>query len=259
MSLKSPQRNTLLPLVAQKRLTEMYAREMGFSGPQILDFFSQYSVEIESYPWQGGAPSRWQMFEDCLARFDLDQQKRIISDLLEYEGPMSHNRPKQEDIDWIRNWLGEGPTPLAPVPKAAATLNWTTVNREWGKAVERLHEDPAAAITSARSLLESVCIHVLEERGEVADRGGDLQQLYRAASRLLGLSPDQQAEDVFRQVMGGCATIANGLAAMRNKFSDAHGRGGADAEAAARHARLAVNAACTVALFLIESHLATGK
>ncbi len=46
---------------------------------------------------------------------------------------------------------------------------------------------------------------------------------------------------------------------MRNKFSDAHGRGGADAEAAVRHARLAANAACTVALFLIESHLAAGQ
>jgi hypothetical protein len=83
-------RNTVLPLRIQERLNQMFARDTGFSGPQILDFFSRYDINIESYP-VSGAPSRKQMFEDCLARFDRETQLRIVSDLLDYDGPFKHN------------------------------------------------------------------------------------------------------------------------------------------------------------------------
>jgi hypothetical protein len=104
MSLSSPFRNTILPLRIQERLNEMFASTTGFSGPQILDFFSRYDINIESYP-SSGAPSRKAMFEDCLARFDRDKQLLIVRDLLDYDGPMKHGVPSQEDVDILRAWL----------------------------------------------------------------------------------------------------------------------------------------------------------
>jgi Abortive infection C-terminus len=255
MSLESPQQNKQLSYALQKLLNKMFAGETGFSGPQILDYFSEYSLDIEHYPSEGRIPSRWQIFEDCLSKFDLDQQRGIISNLLDYQGPMKYGRPSDIEVGRIREWLGEGRTLVAMPATSTGSLNWTFVYREWIKASERVISDPASAITSARSLLESVCKHILDDLSIPYDNGWDLQRLYRSASRELTLSPDQQAEDVFRQVMGGCATVANGLAGMRNQFSDAHGRGQGQAEAVVRHARLAVNAACTVAMFLIETHL----
>jgi hypothetical protein len=238
----------------------MYAGATGFSGPAILDFFSRYDVNIESYPWQGGAPSRHVMLEDCLARFDLEQQRRIIADLLDYDGPMKHGRPSTDYVEVVREWLSEGRSPIAgPIASGAETLNWASVNRDWKRALDRIGTDPAAAITAARSLLESVCIHILRERALAVPSDGDLPRLYREASRAVRVSPDQQSEPILRQVLGGCATVANGLAAARNTLSDAHGRGPGDPEPAIRHARLAVNAAGTVALFLIETHLASGE
>jgi hypothetical protein len=255
MSLESPQQNKQLPYSIQKLLNKMFGGETGFSGPQILDYFSQYSLEIERYPWEGRVPSRSQMFEDCLSKFDLEEQRGIISNLLDFDGPVKYGRPLEADINKIREWLGEGRTPVAMPASNVEALNWTFVYREWNKASERVITDPGGAITSARSLLESVCKHILDDLSISYDSSWDLQKLYRHAARRLTLSPDQQAEDVFRQVMGGCATVANGLAGMRNQFSDAHGRGQGQAEANVRHARLAVNAACTVAMFLIETHL----
>lgn len=82
----------------------MFARTTGFSGPQVLDFFSRYDINIESYP-SSGAPSRKQMFEDCLARFDGETQLRIIVDLLNYDGPMKHGAPAAEDVQFVRDWL----------------------------------------------------------------------------------------------------------------------------------------------------------
>ncbi|MCW5799767.1 MAG: toll/interleukin-1 receptor domain-containing protein [Nitrospira sp.] len=99
-------RNTLLPLKIQERLNGMFARNLGFSGPQILDFFSRYDINIDSYPISG-APSRKQMFEDCLARFNRETQLKIISDLLEYDGPFKHGPPVSEDVDFLCKWLAE--------------------------------------------------------------------------------------------------------------------------------------------------------
>jgi Abortive infection C-terminus len=182
-------------------------------------------VNIERYPWQGGAPSRHQIFEDCIARFDPERQRQIIGELLDYRGPLKHGAPDPQDVETVRAWLGEGRAPVAAVVAAAAdTLNWASVNRDWQRALERVAAEPAAAITAARSLLESVCIHILRERDLVARRDGDLQALYRDAARMLSVAPDQHTEPILRQVLGGCATIANGMAGMRNALGDAHGR-----------------------------------
>jgi len=243
MTLKSQKQNKLLPNRIQKLLNRMFAGDTGFSGPQILDFFSQFSYEIEPYPREGGAPTRRIMFEDCLANFDLQKQKMIIVKLLEDDLPMSH----------------EGQTPVTSDPFTTTTLNWSSVKRDWTKAAERIPSDPAGAITTARTLLESVCMHILDERSIIYEKDGDLQRLYRTTARALTLSPEQQQEDIFRQVLGGCLSIIIGLAGMRNTFSDAHGASLADAEAQIRHARLAVNTAGTVALFLIETHLAKDR
>jgi hypothetical protein len=256
MSLHDLRANQLLPLAIQKRLNNAFAGQTGFSGPEILDFFSRYSNEIEPYPWGGGAPSRRQIFEDCLARFPLEEQKRIIAELLSYDGPMKHGEPPAEEVSAIEAWLAGGPTPLSAPPLSVTTLNWSFVRREWTKATERLLTDPGGAITAGRSVLESVCMHILEERQVPYSKDGDLQKLYGLAARNLKLSPDQQEEESFRRLAGACATIGNSLAGIRNEFGDSHGRGPTDRPADVRHARLVVNAAFTVSLFLIEAHLA---
>ena len=138
MSISSPRRNRGLPVAIQQTLDKMFARGSGFSGPQILDFFSQYSNSIESYPWSGGAPSRWLIFEDCLAQFDFDQQKKIIRDLLDYNGPMSHGRPAIDEVEQIRSWLGDSLPPLTFASKVVEPLNWGYINRTWSKAQERI-------------------------------------------------------------------------------------------------------------------------
>lgn len=123
MSLANPVRNTALPHGIQQRLNAMYAQARGFSGPQILDFFSRYSNDIETYPWGGGAPSRYLIFEDSRARFPLDQQRGIIRDLLAYDGPMSHGAPDPADVDAVRQWLGGEPGPLVQPTPETETLN----------------------------------------------------------------------------------------------------------------------------------------
>jgi len=128
------------------------------------------------------------------------------------------------------------------------------IRETWRKALERRISDPEAAITSARTLLESVCKFILEGQGHSYEESADLPKLYRLTANQLNLAPDQHTEDIFKQILGGCQTIAGGLGALRNRLSDAHGKGRSPVRPSARHATLAVNLAGSMAAFLIETY-----
>ena len=131
-------------------------------------------------------------------------------------------------------------------------LSVAEVRNLWNKATERIDHDPEGAITAARSLVESVCKHVLDEAGE---QYGDLDNIYRQASRSLGLAPDQQSEQSFRQLSGGCNSIVGSINEIRNRFGDAHGRGSGDVVPMPRHAELVVNAAGSLAIFVMRTKI----
>ncbi len=127
------------------------------------------------------------------------------------------------------------------------------VTEAWRKALDRKATDPEGAITAARTLLESVCKHILDDKNEQYSDKSDLKTLYNQVAKLLNISPSQHTEDVFRQILGGCHSIVEGLGAMRNRLSDAHGKGRVGVKPAPRHAELAVNLAGTMATFLIAT------
>ncbi len=130
----------------------------------------------------------------------------------------------------------------------------------WAKALERRGTDPEGAITAARTLLEAVLKRILDARGVRYGSGDDLPALYRTVAVALDLAPEQQAADAVKSVLGGVAGIVSGLGTLRNKLSDAHGRGGvAPVAAEARHAALAVNVAGAVAAFLVETHRSSAE
>lgn len=127
------------------------------------------------------------------------------------------------------------------------------VTEAWRRALERKGSDPEGAITAARTLLEAVCKHILEDKAEPYSDKSDLKTLYNQTAKLLNLSPSQHAEDVFRQILGGCHSVVEGLGSLRNRLSDAHGRGRSGVKPLPRHAELAVNLAGSMAIFLVAT------
>jgi hypothetical protein len=141
------------------------------------------------------------------------------------------------------------------VSTALKTFDAESVHRVWVKALERRDTDPEGAITLARTLLETVCKHILDDHGATYDSGNsDLPSLYKAVAKTLSIAPSQHSEIVFRQILGGCTAVVEGLGAMRNRLSDAHGHGKNPVKPAPRHAELAVNLAGTMATFLVATH-----
>jgi hypothetical protein len=127
------------------------------------------------------------------------------------------------------------------------------VHAVWQKALERRQDDPEGAITSARTLLEAVCKHILDEAGVKYEDDADLPKLYKTAAAQLNLAPSQHTETIFKQILGGCTAVVEGLGALRNRLSDSHGKGPKGAKPDTRHAELAVNLAGSMATFLIET------
>jgi hypothetical protein len=127
------------------------------------------------------------------------------------------------------------------------------VHKIWMKALERRHTDPEGAITSARTLLETVCKHVLDETGTDYDDSADLPALYKAVATKLKIAPSQHTEDAFKRILGGATSVVEGLGSLRNKIGDAHGHGKKAVRPSTRHAQLAVNLAGAMATFIVET------
>lgn len=127
------------------------------------------------------------------------------------------------------------------------------VSEAWAKALGRRLSDPEGAITAARSLIETVCKHILDDRRIPYDRNTDMSELYKLVSKELNLAPEQHTEQIFKQILGGCSAIVNGLGTLRNRLGDAHGNGRKPAKPSDRHALLAVNLAGSMSVFLIQT------
>lgn len=132
-------------------------------------------------------------------------------------------------------------------------LSADSVQALWTRALQRLVSDPEGAITSARALLETVCKHILDDLATSYDDSADLPKLYRLTSDALKIAPSQHTEPVFKQILGGCASVVEGLGALRNRLGDAHGGGRTRVRPAARHAQLAVNLAGAMTSFLVAT------
>ena len=188
---------------------------------------------------------------------------RVCRDLSEF---WSFIKPKFEHYSERREFLRTEFDPLltmletesrtpsdAAITATVQSISSTYIQEAWQKALERRATDPEGAITAARTLLESVCKHTLDAAGATYDDTSDLPKLYSMTAKHLNLSPSQHTEQIFKQILGGCQTVVEGLGAMRNRHSDAHGKGSAGTKPASRHAELAVNLAGTMATFILQT------
>jgi hypothetical protein len=140
----------------------------------------------------------------------------------------------------------------------AEKLNFDTVIREIGRALDSADHDPEDAVTAACSLVEAVCRSILIELRLPLPAKRDIDGVVRAVQEPLGLMPgridlpSEIAVDV-RQVLGGLTTVAKGIGALRTHAGDAQGRERGFGRIDSRIARLAIHTSSTLALFLIET------
>ena len=127
--------------------------------------------------------------------------------------------------------------------------------------IRRIHEslevDPEQAMGSAKELTESVFRIVLEKHGIILESKTPLPKMSKEVFRVLNLSVDQISDSVqgaesSRRVLASLGQIVAGLTELRNLYGTGHGRARVSG-VKPRHARLAVGAAVTLCVFILET------
>lgn len=149
-------------------------------------------------------------------------------------------------------------TIVEPFIQKVQTLDFDTVQMEIARALPNLQDDPEDAVTAACSLIEAVCRSILIELGLPLPPRKDIDGLIRTVQEPLNLSPGRSdlpaaVEADVRQILSGLTSVAKGIGALRTHGGDAHGREKGFRRIDPRIARLAINAASSLALFLIET------
>ncbi len=119
--------------------------------------------------------------------------------------------------------------------------------------------DPSLAIGTAKELVETCCKTILESRNKEIPKNADLPQLVKITSKELLLTPDDipekaAASETIKRLLSNLATITHGIAELRNQYGTGHGKTAKTKGLSARHAKLAVGAASTLAVFLLETN-----
>jgi AbiJ N-terminal domain 3/Abortive infection C-terminus len=140
----------------------------------------------------------------------------------------------------------------------AERIDAAYVHRQVGRIEHALEKDPEHAIGAAKELVETLSKTILTDQGQPLPEDSDFPKLVKAALKQLKLVADDipdhaKAADTIRRLLMNLATIADGLAQLRNAYGTGHGKLARSRGLGARHARLAVGAATTLAVFMQET------
>ena len=161
---------------------------------------------------------------------------------------------------FIGRYVGVGITPaIADAKQTLAGIDPGYIAQQITRMETAVLSDPALAIGTAKELVETCCKTILEARGIVYSKSGDLPELTKQTIKVLGLTPADipekaKAADTIRRLLSNLATITQGVAELRNHYGTGHGKSAGARGLSARHAKLAVGAAATIAVFLYETH-----
>jgi hypothetical protein len=149
---------------------------------------------------------------------------------------------------------------IASARTVATALDAGYITQQITRMESAVESDPELAVGTAKEFVETVCKTILHERGVAYSEGEDFPKLVRMTLKELKLAPDDipnhaKASETIRILLQNFATIANGLAELRNPYGTGHGKEARSKGLRARHARLAVGAASTLAVFLFETHM----
>lgn len=134
------------------------------------------------------------------------------------------------------------------------------VARQITRMESAISTDPALAIGTAKELVETCCRTILASRSVTTDKSIDLPQLVKLTSKELQLTPNDipdsaKAAETIKRLLSNLASITQGVAELRNQYGTGHGRDARSSKGLkSRHAKLAVGAASTLAVFIMETH-----
>ncbi len=189
---------------------------------------------------------------------------RLLNALVDYaeETAQTTTEEQKKKADICRaiasRLLAGGPS-LDDLRQKAQSLSANHHAEQIQRMKDSVETDPSLAIGTAKELIETCCKTILAERGMELSGTPDIPSLTKATLKALNLVPEgvphsAKGADIIKRLLSNLSTVGHGLAELRGLYGTGHGQHGATAGLSSRHAKLAVGAASTLAVFLFETH-----
>lgn len=188
----------------------------------------------EEYPWYSGADQ---------AAAAKEFKEKLKSILARY-GLQYH----------IGGYLTEGGSvPSKSLYEMIQARDIPGLEAEFNRALSNIAASPREAVSAACNILETLFKVYIHDEGLQKPQKLDIQSVWKVVREDLGLDTKRVEDDDLRKIISGIFSIVDGIGALRSHASSAHGQGRNSYNLKPRHARLAVNSAHTLALFILES------
>ena len=255
---------------------QILEKHFGMSGGYVLNFsdrtFGEFVCEavgreIHDSKYTSGGTSKanklrtfWKIEPDHIVG-------RLVLGLIDYGAtlnlaPDAEAKARAEKCRQIAARLLAGGPSLSPLKEHAKVLNANHLAEQIRRLEASVESDPSLAIGTAKELIETCCKTILAERGKPVAGTLDVSTLTKETLKELKLVPEgipdaARGADVIKRLLSNLGTIGNNLAELRGLYGTGHGKHGSSAGLSSRHAKLAVGAAATLAVFLFETHKET--
>ncbi|EJA7357878.1 abortive infection family protein [Vibrio alginolyticus] len=131
--------------------------------------------------------------------------------------------------------------------------DFSSIEKEFERAVENIQSDPHASVTAACSIIEATLKFYIESFDDLAMPNKlNVMPLWGVVQPHLTLNADTTLATDQHKVLKGITSIIDGTGAFRSHIGSAHGRGSNPPSIVVAEARLVVNAAHTIAVFVLE-------
>lgn len=254
----------------EKRALEEF---LGMGSGYVLNFsdhtfskFVQEAVDFEihsdKYSIHGSSKAKklrafWEVESDYVVG-------RLLNALIDYAQEAAHEPTEETKRSAERSraiasrLLTSGPS-LDDLKQKAKSLDANHLAEQIRRMEDSVETDPSLAIGTAKELIETCCKTILSERGQEISGTPDIPTLTKATLKELNLVPEvvpnaARGADVIKRLLSNLSTIGHGLAELRGLYGTGHGQHGSTSGLTTRHAKLAVGAASTLAVFLFETH-----
>jgi hypothetical protein len=195
--------------------------------------------EVDAFAVLGGVLERFMEVEQAWP----EERKRVV-EILEKYGLFYHQ-------GGVIHGGGSG-LATRTLEEIFRAKDMPAVEKEFRRAVGDVDREPDAAVTAACAFLEALFKVVITELGIRMPAKQTIGDLYKAVRPHVGLDPGTVADDDMKRILSGLISVVDGIGSLRTHAGSAHGRLDDEDVLEPRHARVVVNAAHSLAVFLLD-------
>ena len=198
---------------------------------------------------------------DVLGRILEGYLEQVLDPKIHWERDLIAQRDKllkslaESNLQYVQGGkiVGAMGTPTRTLSEFIREGDLQSIDQEFQRAVQNATSSPREAVSAASNILESVCKVIITEDGLPMPAKQDIQSVWGVVRKHLGIDPSKVEDQDLQQILTGLFSVVHGIGSLRTHASSAHGAGKAPYRLEPRHARLAIHAAHTLALFVLES------